>query len=105
METQVMVTRIVNAIALVAAMVGIVGLAQSTAGAIPPNINVNKVTICHRTASYTNPYVQITVDQDSVDGNLANDKGQGDHYLEHRGPVFYPSIPKHTEWGDIIPPV
>lgn len=61
-----------------------------------------KVTICHRTASHTNPYVRITVAQDSVDGNLANDKGQGDHYLEHLGPIGPISV---GEWGDIIPPI
>jgi hypothetical protein len=46
-----------------------------------------KVTICHATASATNPYVKITVAQDSVDGDLANDHGRGDHYLEHTGPI------------------
>ena len=64
--------------------------------------NTEKVTICHRTASHTNPYVKITVARDSVDGDLANDKGRGDHYMEHLGPVG--PIPV-GEWGDIIPPV
>ncbi|MEK7602699.1 MAG: hypothetical protein AAB459_00450, partial [Patescibacteria group bacterium] len=60
----------------------------------------HKVRICHRTSSYTNPYEEIEVDESAVDGI-----GNGDHYLEHQGPIFYPTIPKHTEWGDIIPPV
>ena len=67
-----------------------------------------KVTICHRTNSVTNPYVQITVDEDAVDGNTLNDNGQGDH-TTHAGPVFdatNPPPPPHNgdQWGDIIPP-
>jgi hypothetical protein len=56
----------------------------------------HKVTLCHATDSYTNPYVEITVDVASVIKN----HGHGNH----DGPVFYPTIPKHTKWGDIIPP-
>jgi hypothetical protein len=67
------------------------------------------VTICHRTDSVTNPYVTETVDEASVDGDSSNDKGQGDHLLEHTGPVFdslNPPPPPHNgdQWGDIIPP-
>ena len=55
----------------------------------------HKVTLCHATDSYSHPYVRITVDVASVlhhghDG--------------HTGPVFYAAIPKHTKWGDVIPP-
>src|SRR4051812_16554988 len=64
-----------------------------TAGATKPNPE-HKVTLCHRTDSYTNPYVSETVDVASV-------KFRG--HDDHNGPVFYPSIPKHTKWGDIIP--
>ena len=39
-----------------------------------------KVTICHRTNSNSNPYVQIEVAQSAVDG-VSN----GDHFLEHVG--------------------
>ncbi|MEX0833833.1 MAG: CARDB domain-containing protein [Actinomycetota bacterium] len=56
------------------------------------------VRICHRTDSYTNPYVIHTPDVLGVDGS-----GPGDHAEEHQGPVWFPEIPKHTEWGDIIP--
>ena len=67
------------------------------------------VTICHRTNSVTNPYVTITVDEASVDGDSLNDNGQGDHLKEHLGPVFdatNPPPPPHNgdQWGDIIPP-
>lgn len=59
------------------------------------------VTICHRTNSNSNPYVQITVDDDAVDG-----KGGADHYGEHQGPVWNATLKdQHIKWGDIIPPV
>jgi hypothetical protein len=70
---------------------------------------LHQVTICHRTNSVTNPYVIITVDEASVDGDEGNDKGKGDHLLEHLGPVFDannppPPPPNGDQWGDIIPP-
>lgn len=69
-----------------------------------------KITICHRTNSVTNPYVQITIDTDAADGISGNSGGHGDHYSEHQGPVFdvnatYPTPHNGDQWGDIIPPV
>jgi hypothetical protein len=60
-----------------------------------------KVTICHATSSVKNPYVQITVAVSAVDGT-----GGGDHFGEHKGPVFNAAIHEQgDDWGDIIPPV
>ncbi len=71
------------------ALVGGTALA-ATAGAAGKD---HKVTLCHATDSYTNPYVQITVDYHSVI--------QGGHG-GHDGPIFDPVQP--PKWGDIIPP-
>ena len=78
-----------GALALGLSLVG-----MSAAGATKPNPE-HKVTLCHRTASYSNPYVKITVDVASVLNRHGHDG--------HNGPVFYATIPKHTKWGDIIP--
>lgn len=61
-----------------------------------------KVTICHATASASNPYVKIEVAVEAVDGDLGNDNGKGDHYSEHLGPI-YPAVNEDGKWGDIIP--
>jgi hypothetical protein len=95
-------------LAAVAALVLSMAYFVRPALATQPDPN-HKVTICHRTNSVTNPYVVITVDEASVDGDEGNDKGQGDHLLEHLGPVWDASTtysPPHNgdQWGDIIPP-
>jgi hypothetical protein len=67
--------------------------------------NTCKITICHRDAAASKPYVSETVDLDAADGNSGNDHGQGDHFVEHTGPVFNSSMQQGDTWGDIIPPI
>jgi hypothetical protein len=91
-----------------AAPLAVVTAFTAKAGATKPD-DLHKVTICHRTNSTTNPYVQNDVDEASVDGDSGNDKGQGDHLMEHTGPVWdantiYPAPHNGDQWGDIIPP-
>jgi hypothetical protein len=50
-----------------------------------------KVTICHRTRSRTNPYNQLAVAAAGAVSGHAN----------HTGPIFAPDV---DDWGDIIPP-
>ncbi len=63
-----------------------------------------KIKICHSTDSHTNPYTSPEVDPDAMDGDAGNDNGQGDHYMEHNGPVWHEGIADHS-WGDIVPPL
>ncbi len=65
----------------------------------------DKVTICHRDAAVKKPYVRITVAVSAVDGDQGNNGGQGDHFLEHTGPVFNVTMEQGDTWGDIIPPI
>jgi hypothetical protein len=79
------------------AVAGAAALSGAPASAAP----APRFTICHATASVSNPYVRITVSQDAVDGDAA-DHGRGDHFAEHTGPV---GPVAGGAWGDIIPPV
>lgn len=63
----------------------------ATASATIPKAPDGKVVICHRTNSRNNPYVQITVSEDSIDRKNGHDT--------HDGPIF-----PAANWGDIIPP-
>ena len=63
----------------------------------------DKVTLCHRTNSITNPYVRITVAASSVYKN-AGHYGHDEIYDGHHvfdSSVTYPNNKK--DWGDIIP--
>lgn len=81
--------------ALFALTSGALLMASNPASAVAPT--GNSVTICHRTDSDKNPYVQETVD-------IASDGYLKAGHNDHTGPVYYVGIPKHTKWGDIIPP-
>lgn len=83
------------AMILVGTITMVLGVGASVAGATKPNPD-HKVTLCHRTASRSNPYVKITVDVASVLHAHGHDS--------HNGPIFSTSLPLHTKWGDIIPP-
>ena len=62
---------------------------------VPPGEEVvDKVEICHGTASYKNPYI---INEPAASGDVSG-------HADHVGPIFYPEIPKGTAWGDIIPP-
>jgi hypothetical protein len=65
----------------------------------PENVDdqgTNRVTICHRTCSTTNPWVRITIDDDAWDDDL---KGCGGHKREHDIRDECASKAPWTEWG------
>ena len=74
---------------LVASAIWGMGIASSASG----DQKEHKVTLCHSTDSYTNPYSLVTVDFNSV---MLGGHGS------HTGPVFDPAVQGGT-WGDIIP--
>lgn len=53
------------------------------------------VTICHRTGSHSNPYVQISPDVSGVFHG---------HYSQHNENAIFPNTAADGKWGDIIPP-
>jgi hypothetical protein len=53
------------------------------------------VVICERTTTIHNPYIRITVPAWQADG---------DHLVNHIGPVFNTNMNDGDTWGDIIPP-
>jgi LPXTG-motif cell wall-anchored protein len=100
----------VTGAAAIALLIGTLGAVPSVEAA-PDS---NKVTICHRTHSVTNPYRMITVSANAADGiprGARNDHVSHDlsytvddtTYLVFDPSVSYPPTQKH--WGDIIPPV
>ena len=82
---------------------GIVRTDDLAAGGGSPRAPGAKVRICHGVGGVgTGPYVEIEVSQSGVDG-----AGGGDHFGEHTGPIFDPTVHSlggPVTWGDIIPP-
>lgn len=95
--------KLINGIVTGASLIALQAVVPATASAKTHIVDPQKVTICHRTDSVTNPYVRETVSSSSVDGNSGNDNGKGDHLLEHTGPVFQKGFTHNDTWGDIIP--
>ena len=66
----------------------------------------DNVKICHITSNASGPYVENSVSPSSINGI-----GNGDHYLEHTGPIATSVAvaqalkDAHQNWGDIIPPL
>jgi hypothetical protein len=66
----------------------------------------NDVRICHIDNNVNDPYQSISVSPSAIDG-----VGNGDHYLEHVGPIATSTVvaqqlkDAHQSWGDIIPPL
>lgn len=78
--------------ALIVGLVAIPSVAFATKG--------QDVTLCHRTDSVTNPYVEITINSKGLEGHSG-----------HTGPLVTTTDQAQklkddkTKWGDIIPPV
>jgi hypothetical protein len=91
-----------STVAVVATMLGV---SMAPASATKPDPN-HRVTICHRTRAANHPYVQITVDEASVNGE---DQNPASDHSSHDGPVptslaDAAAIKAAGEfWGDIIP--
>ena len=84
-----------------------------SAQAAPPttsgtgNIQGDNVTICHRTNSLTNPYVEITIDPNGILGPGSSSHGPQNTNHNRGTGVFDPDFayPNNAkDWQDIIPP-
>ena len=87
----------VLAAAMLAAVSLVVGATSAAGVLVPPdpNVEVDKVTICHRTNANTNPYV---INEPAAEGDVEG-------HADHTGPVWDETLKaQHIKWGDIIPP-
>jgi hypothetical protein len=87
--------------ALLVAVAGLFRVQQSTVSAqVDDNDNI---TICHRTNSVRNPYVELTISIEGSNGQSLND------HTQHTGPVAVDEATAQAlknnkqKWGDIIP--
>src|SRR5687767_6292146 len=85
--------KVAGAAMLVAVSVPLTGGVSSAS--IGSDAEDRRITICHRTASQTNPYVVISPSKMSIVKEAGHDS--------HEGPVF-PAEGADGKWGDIIPP-
>jgi len=98
-----MVKRIVQAMVVIAAVVGMVGVIQSNKASAVVTV-VDKVQICHRDNNVNQPYgpFKDEVSVSSIFSNHGHD--------EHDGPVATSVAVaqalknNHQNWGDVIPP-
>ncbi len=82
------------AVAIAAASLAVAG-ATFSVSAVANGDKADKVTLCHATASESNPYVSITVDENST--KLEGHEG-------HTGPIWQAGDKAaDITWGDIIP--
>ena len=106
-ESRNVLAKIGGVLALLGAMLTLSSVLDFNSGTSNAAAQADKVTICHRTDAVKNPYVKITVDSSAAD---AQPPAQGDHALEHQGPIASSTAvaqllkDQHIEWGDIIPP-
>lgn len=94
------ITQIIAGLVIFMMSFSVIGIARAS---VTSQTLLEKVRICHRTNSVTNPYRSLEVPRTAVDGI-----GKNDHTL-HTGPIFdpdtdYPTPHKGDQWGDIIPP-
>jgi hypothetical protein len=100
-----MIKRIVQAVVVVAAMVGVVGVLHATSADAIVVPTVDKVDICHRDNNVNQPYGPKKINV-SVSSITTHNNGHDDH----NGPVASSlSIAQalktnNKKWGDIIPP-
>ena len=87
-----------SALAIGLAIGGITGLAAAPAAAVGiGNDNHTAVTICHATASGSNPYVVITVDDDSIVTKLTS---PNNHQFHQDGRDIIPAFDYFDEAGN-----
>lgn len=94
---RVLTRRIAGATASLTGLLVLSGAVAPAAAAQAPG-NEDNITICHRTNSNGNPYIEITTDSSGQNGGT-------DHFFEHEGPLWTPELKaQKIEWGDVIPP-
>lgn len=93
-------------ITLISAFMLMLGMLVIPASALPSDhAGTGKVTLCHATASHTNPYVVITIDPAAIlrQGHDDHHEDKGDNTTD-RPTVFGDHIEHGDRWDDVIPP-